>query len=409
MKDIQKYRFATQLLCLILTILGFFTNFKVAMLVIMALTLFSGVFFCGWICPYGFMQDLFSKLGQLLGIKKRKMPKSIQKILVFSRYIIFALIMLISADIIFSIMSIDPRANLGNLLSGNSVTLASIAVICFFALIALFFERPFCNYLCYEGAKYGLMSSFRFFTIKRDKTTCVNCKKCDKCCPMNIEVSKCSNLRSPQCINCLQCVSNCPVKGALNYGKINMEKSEKKRYFTLLTAALVLISVFIVYNILNGTNLLNNKHNANSPKGTTVTETLPSTSEKSPVIIEDNSEKPSVIIEDTSENLGEDTKNSEENNENLGDAAQISDGVYTGEGKGYRGMMTVQVTVKNQQITEVKVVEHGDDRKWFNRANNAIPDRIVENQSTDIDLVNGATYSSIGIRDGVKDALEKAK
>lgn len=399
MKKIQIYRLGVQILCLILTVVGFFINFKAAMLVIMGLTLLSGAFYCGWVCPYGFIQDLSSKLGQLLGIKKRKMPSGIQKVIVFSRYIIFGLVMLITTDYIFSIMSFDPRVNFGNLLSGNVITIGVVGVMCFFIMIALFFERPFCNYLCYEGAKYGLMSSFRFLTIKRDKSTCVSCKRCNKVCPMNIEVSKCSSLRSLQCINCFQCVSSCPVKGTLNYGKVNMSKGEKRRYLTMLAVALVLISGFLVYNIVNGSNLLNSKnmHGANSTNGTTVTETLPKTSEKS-----------AVITGDSSENLGQNTENVSEDAKKLGDAAGIADGVYTGEGSGFRGTMTVEVTVKDQKILSVEVVEHRDDQKWFNRANNTIPNSIVESQSTDVDVVSGATYSSIGIRDAVKDALDKA-
>lgn len=384
MKNIRKYRLGIQILFLVLTIVGFFTNFKAAMIVIMGLTVLAGAFYCGWICPYGFIQDLSSRLGELLGIKKRKMPKAIQKILVYSRYIIFALVALIATDFIFSIMSFDPRVNFGNLLLGNVGTIGVIAVMCFFVVISLFFERPFCNYLCYEGAKYGVMSSFRLFTIKRKESSCVNCKKCDKTCPMNIEVSKCSNLRSPQCINCFQCVSSCPVKGTLSYGKVNMSTKEKKRYLAMSSVLLVLITAFIVYNIFNGTNPLSAKSKYNSTNETTITQISPSTSKESKTITGDSSK-------------------------NLGDAAGIADGVYTGEGSGFRGNITAQVTVKNQQITSVEVVQYNDDFKWFNRANNIIPDSIVQSQSTDVDVVSGATYSSRGIKDAVKDALNKAK
>lgn len=384
MKNIKKYRLGIQILFLVLTIVGFFTNFKVAMIVIMGLTVLAGVFYCGWICPYGFIQDLSSRSGELLGIKKRKMPKAIQKILVYSRYIIFAFVTLIATNFIFSIMSFDPRVNFGNLLLGNVGTIGVIAVMCFFVVISLFFERPFCNYLCYEGAKYGGMSSFKLFTIKRKESSCVNCKKCDKTCPMNIEVSKCSNLRSPQCINCFQCVSSCPVKGTLSYGRVNMSTKEKKRYLAMSSVLLVLITAFIVYNIFNGTNPLSAKSKYNSTNETTVTQTSPSTSKESKTITGDSSK-------------------------NLGDAAGIADGVYTGEGRGFRGNITAQVTVKNQQITSVEVVQYNDDFKWFNRANSVIPDSIVQSQSTDVDVVSGATYSSRGIKDAVKDALNKAK
>lgn len=392
MKKIQVYRFGVQAICLVLTVVGFFVNFKAAMLVIMGLTLLFGAFYCGWVCPYGFIQDISSKLGELLGIKKRKMPRFLHKVLVFSRYIIFGLVTVIATDLIFNIMSFDPRVNFENSLSGNAVIVGIMGVMCFFVLIALFFDRPFCNYLCYEGAKNGLVSSFRIFTIKRNKFKCVNCKKCDKVCPMNIQVSKCSNLRSPQCINCLQCVSSCPAKGALNYGRMNMKKNEIKKNLTILTVIEVLISGYIVYNILSGTNPLNNKVSAINE--TQVSESFNSTLEDSTVPTKEGTENTETIVGDA---------------KNLGDVAGIADGVYTGEGEGFRDTMTVEVTVKDQQITSVEVVEHRDDQRWFNRANNYIPNSIVESQSTDVDLVSGATYSSIGIRDAAQDALNNVK
>lgn len=384
MKKIQKYRLGIQILCLFLTVMGFFTNFKATTLVIVGVTLFTGTFYCGWVCPYGFIQEVFSKLGKRLGIKKRKMPKNIQRILVFSRYIVFGVVMLIGTDFIFSVMSFDPRVNFGNLLLGNTVKIGAIIVLSLFLMVSLLFERPFCNYLCYEGAKYGLMSSLRFLTIKRNEATCVDCKKCDKACPMNIEVSKCSNIRSTQCINCFQCISSCPVKDTLNYGKISINKNQKKKNFAVVAGVLVVISSFIVFYFLNSSNFL----------------------EKIKSEIQNSNTLQKVAEEKVKE---ESTENSIVSSKNTGAAAGIKDGVYTGEGEGFRGMITVEVKVENEKIVSVEVIEYRDDFKWFNRANSILPASIVREQSTEVDLVSGATYSSIGIRDSVKNALEKAK
>ncbi|GAA0181739.1 hypothetical protein SH2C18_42280 [Clostridium sediminicola] len=143
-----------------------------------------------------------------------------------------------------------------------------------------------------------------------------------------------------------------------------------------------------MYNVFIGNTPFNLKTKQHTES--TATETLPS-----------NSEAKSSKNE-LSENVTSDIKN-------LGEASGVADGIYKGDGEGFRGIMTVAVTVQNQQIITVEVVAHNDDRKWFNRANDIIPDRIVENQSTDVDLVSGATYSSLGIKDAVNDALNKAK
>lgn len=378
-KKIQKYRLSIQILCLILTITSFLINSEVATLVFLGLTIFSGVFYCGWICPFGFIQEIFGRIGSLLGIKKRKMPMLIHKILVFIRYIILGLVLIIAWDSIFNILAFDPRANFLRLLSLNMITIGAIAVISFFLIVSLFYERPFCNYFCYQGAKYGLFSILRPLTIKRNESICVNCKKCDNICPMNIEVSKCGNLRSPQCINCFKCITDCPVEGALSYGKMVMTKNEKKKYIGTLTATVsILIIAFFVHSVF-----IEPKSQETETNKQIETQTVPSNPDESKVITE------------------EDTKN-------LGDAAGIADGVYTGKGEGYKGTIVVQITVKSEQIIAVEVLEQKDDKKWFNRAYSVIPDKIIENQSTEVDAVSGASFSSKGIIDGVKDALNNA-
>lgn len=413
-KTIQKYRFATQTLCFILTIIGFFTNFKITILVILCLTLLSGVFYCGWICPYGFMQDLGQKLGKLLRIKKIKMPKAIQKVLVFTRYLLLGLVLFIASDIIFGIMSFDPRANFGSLLLGNIASIAAITAMAFFVLVSLFFERPFCNYLCFEGAKYGLISSLKLFTIKRDASKCVGCKKCDKACPMNIEVSKCNQLRSPQCINCFQCVSDCPVKDTLSYGRINFTTYEIRRYLMMILILSVGIISFIGYTIYNNTNASDTIKSAQTQDFTQI----PPLAENEDITYSDgvSSTSNGVVSQDSDTPPVDDTSSESEeititddSAKVLGDAAGITDGVYTGQGEGFKGPITVEVTVQDEQIVAVEVIESRDDRKWFQRALQVIPDEIIETQSTDVDAVSRATYSSLGIINGVKDALENAK
>lgn len=356
MKKIQLLRFLVQLSATILISMSIFSNFKIGIFIILGITFFIGAFSCGWICPYGFMQDIFGKLGDFIGIKKRKMPKYFQRIFVFTRYLLLGAILFITLEIIFNAASFDPRVNFEAIITGKAFKISAFLILSMFLGIALFFERPFCNYMCIEGAKQGLIGMLRLFTIKRDKDLCVNCKKCDKACPMNIQVSKSINLRSPQCVDCLKCISSCPVKGTLKFGIIKFDTVELKKYIAILISVMLFFGGYTIYNF-------SNENNSNKD--------LPSTKELS-----------------------------------KGIADGIQDGVYKGEGEGFRGAITVEVTVKNNLITNIEVIDNSEDRKWFDRANSAIPDRIIEAQDTEIDLVSGATYSSIGIRDAVKNALE---
>lgn len=83
------------------------------------------------------------------------------------------------------------------------------------------------------------------------------------------------------------------------------------------------------------------------------------------------------------------------------------DGTYTGTGKGFGGQMTVQVTVKDGKITQVKILNHKDGASYINRAS-SILSAIVAKQSTNVDTVSGATYSSVGIIQATRNALSKA-
>lgn len=85
-----------------------------------------------------------------------------------------------------------------------------------------------------------------------------------------------------------------------------------------------------------------------------------------------------------------------------------ADGVYLGEGEGYEGPMTVRVTVFGGKVTSIELVNSMDDEPYFARAWATVPDRIIAAQTTSVDAVSGATYSSEGIRDAVNNALKKA-
>ena len=100
---------------------------------------------------------------------------------------------------------------------------------------------------------------------------------------------------------------------------------------------------------------------------------------------------------------------------NIQNAAQSStrgiylkDGTFTGQAKGYGGLTDVSVTVTNGYITDVTVTNNYDDSPYIeNVIASLIPD-LVANQTTTIDVVTNASYSSNGVRFAVRDALRSA-
>lgn len=82
-----------------------------------------------------------------------------------------------------------------------------------------------------------------------------------------------------------------------------------------------------------------------------------------------------------------------------------TDGVYTGSASGYKGTTTVSATVENGYISDVEVLSTDDDRAFFSRAESSVIASILSQQSTQVDAVSGATFSSRGILEAVANAL----
>jgi len=84
------------------------------------------------------------------------------------------------------------------------------------------------------------------------------------------------------------------------------------------------------------------------------------------------------------------------------------DGTYTGSAKGWGGTTKVSVSIKNNKIRTIKVLSNQDTPSYFNKAKSTIISSILKKQSTNVDAVSGATYSSNGIIKAVRNALSKA-
>ncbi|MDU4446460.1 MAG: FMN-binding protein [Anaerococcus vaginalis] len=85
----------------------------------------------------------------------------------------------------------------------------------------------------------------------------------------------------------------------------------------------------------------------------------------------------------------------------------LKDGVYTGSGQGFNGPIRVRVTISKGSITNVEILSHSDDNPYFGRAR-AVISKILGKADKSVDTVSGATYSSRGILDAVRNALSKA-
>ena len=115
----------------------------------------------------------------------------------------------------------------------------------------------------------------------------------------------------------------------------------------------------------------------------------------------DAKDKDNAAKEDSEET---DTEEESDDSENV-----YKDGAYTGSAQGFGGAITVQVTLANDEITDIQVTSApGEDSAYLSQGEGVISS-IISAQSTDVDTVSGATFSSTGIINAVVDALGKAE
>lgn len=103
-----------------------------------------------------------------------------------------------------------------------------------------------------------------------------------------------------------------------------------------------------------------------------------------------------------------DQKSEDSNSAFVTGTIPYNDGIYYGTAEGYRGDITVAVVIQDHTIKAILVMEQEDDEAFFDRAMDVVKN-VVKKQSTDVDTVSGATYSSKGLLDAVKKALKEAE
>ncbi|MEX1376277.1 MAG: 4Fe-4S binding protein [Eubacteriales bacterium] len=199
--------------------------------IILLLTLLFGPVFCSHICPLGSIQEWIGKLGRKIFKNRynKLIPKKVHNVLKYLRYVVLILILVQtyrSASLIFT--DADPYYALFHFWTGEA-TIAALIILGVTLVMSLFVERPWCKYACPYGGLLGIFSKISLFKIRRSESKCIDCGKCDKECPMLIDISKKKRVNDTLCNRCMICTTEegtCPVDGACYNGIMNAKNEE---------------------------------------------------------------------------------------------------------------------------------------------------------------------------------------
>ncbi len=193
-----------------------------------------GRFICGFLCPFGWFQELLHKIPTpKLSTKKLKMLTYIKYVILAIAVIALPILLvnpagiaspyfckyvcpqgILEGGIPLSIADPNIRATLGKLFTLKSIILALVVIS------SMVFYRPFCKWICPLGAFYALFNKISFVNYRVDPHKCISCGKCARTCKMDVDITK--NAAHPECIRCTECIKVCPTKAiSVNLGLKN--------------------------------------------------------------------------------------------------------------------------------------------------------------------------------------------
>lgn len=190
----------------------------------------AGRFICGWLCPFGLIQELLYKI---------KTPKlkwtSKNSFLRFGKYLILIIFVIILPALVVDFVGLGAPAFCKYLCPAGTIEAGiplvatntqlqaitgflftwKIALLIITIVASIIIFRPFCYTVCPLGAIYALFNKISLYQINYNKSSCTSCGACVRACKMNIDITKTTT--SAECIRCGDCVNVCPT-GALSSG-----------------------------------------------------------------------------------------------------------------------------------------------------------------------------------------------
>lgn len=195
-----------------------------------------GRFVCGFLCPFGWFQELLYKIP----LRKRRVPKKAAGVLKYGKYVFLILFVILLPILAFNRLGYSVPffckylCPAGTLEGGIPLLLANptlrqaagwlfswkFLLLVLTVLASIVFFRPFCRFFCPLGAFYSLFNPVSVLHYEVDTKKCTRCGACSRACRMDVRPYK--NPNDPECIRCGDCIRCCPE------GAIRIQSLHKK-------------------------------------------------------------------------------------------------------------------------------------------------------------------------------------
>ena len=223
-----------------------------------------GRFICGFLCPFGWFQELLHKIpSPKLSTKKLKPLRYLKYAVLLVMVVLLPLLAVnelgmgdpffckylcpqgvLEGAIPLSLTNAGIRASLGKLFTWKACILLAVIVG------SVVFYRPFCKWLCPLGAFYALLNKVSLFQMRVDTHKCVSCGACAKACKMDVDITKTPN--HAECIRCGMCMKACPTD-AIQYkfglGTNQIPKQQRSKAMKIHRIAALFLSLVLAFSL----------------------------------------------------------------------------------------------------------------------------------------------------------------
>ncbi|GIU78844.1 MAG: hypothetical protein KatS3mg005_2082 [Bryobacteraceae bacterium] len=227
---------------------GFIRRIEPSALILFAavllLTLLFSRGFCGWICPFGSLQEWLGLLGKRIFRKKFNPSGAWDRRLRLLKYVLLVLIIGFTwhlGALVFR--PYDPFLAFFHLGEGIREMPWAYAALGVVIAGSLYVERFFCKYACPLGAVIGIAGKLGLSKVVRDEAGCKGCNLCQKKCFAHVDFLSARVIRDAECNHCMECVVHCPKPNVLSLKGVNWSISHR------IYAALLVFGLFSLVGV----------------------------------------------------------------------------------------------------------------------------------------------------------------